>query len=170
MDLSKFPICVNGLHQSPINIDVQNTTYDKTLTSLGFNGYSKAQNGTMTNTEKTLMYKPTSGAVSTIKDGPLNGSTYTLYNFHFHFGSSDDKGSDHAINGSPFPAEVLYLQDRLPDRCCIYVPVIMQIHFVHYNSDKYPFIENASNQSDGLAFIAVFVKVSIYRAFPGDPG
>lgn len=37
--------------------------------------------------------------------GPVTG-TYRLKQFHFHWGSSDNKGSEHTVNGQLYPAEV----------------------------------------------------------------
>lgn len=40
-----------------------------------------------------------------LKDGPVSG-IYRLKQFHFHWGASDDKGSEHTVNGTKYPAEV----------------------------------------------------------------
>ena len=103
-----YPHCGEN-SQSPINIDVPMTVYDSTLKPLAFTGYAAAQNGTVVNNGHSLQYNPTSGTTSTIKDGPLEGSTYTLAQFHFHLGSTDLTGSEHTIDGSQFPAEVPYV-------------------------------------------------------------
>lgn len=41
-----------------------------------------------------------------LKDGPISG-TYRLKQFHFHWGASDDKGSEHTVAGTKYPAEVM---------------------------------------------------------------
>ena len=41
----------------------------------------------------------------TIKNGGLS-KTYVLDNIHFHWGSNDEEGSEHQINGQAYPFEV----------------------------------------------------------------
>ena len=45
------------------------------------------------------------GEPSKISGGGLKG-TYTAVQFHFHWGSSSDKGSEHTIDGKQYPLEV----------------------------------------------------------------
>lgn len=40
-----------------------------------------------------------------LTDGPVSG-IYRLKQFHFHWGDSDHKGSEHTVAGTKFPAEV----------------------------------------------------------------
>ena len=80
--------------------------YDRSLTQLAFKGYSGTQNGTMVNTGHSLQYNPDGRVNSTISGGPVEGSTYTLAQFHFHFGSHDLSGSEHTLKGVQKPAEV----------------------------------------------------------------
>ena len=35
--------------------------------------------------------------------------TYTTVQFHLHWGSSNDKGSEHTVDGMMYPAEVCYV-------------------------------------------------------------
>lgn len=42
---------------------------------------------------------------SALTGGPITG-TYRLKQFHFHWGSRDDKGSEHTVDGKVYPAEV----------------------------------------------------------------
>lgn len=44
--------------------------------------------------------------------GPITG-TYRLKQFHFHWGASDERGSEHTVNGIQFPCEVLTAQPAL---------------------------------------------------------
>ena len=38
--------------------------------------------------------------------GPLGYSVFMLQQFHFHFGCDYDAGSEHLVNGKPYPGEV----------------------------------------------------------------
>lgn len=89
------------------------TVLDNTLQPMVLNGYSTAQNGIMTNNGHSLQYNPAGGVSTNISGGPLGGSTYTLAQFHFHFGSQDTKGSEHTVNGFQYPAEVSVDDDVL---------------------------------------------------------
>lgn len=40
-----------------------------------------------------------------LTEGPITG-VYRLKQFHFHWGASDDKGSEHTVSGKMYPAEV----------------------------------------------------------------
>ena len=42
-----------------------------------------------------------------LEGGPLNG-TYRLIQFHFHWGSSDEQGSEHTVDKKKYAAEVRY--------------------------------------------------------------
>jgi len=41
----------------------------------------------------------------TVSGGDLSG-TYSLVQFHFHWGKTNDKGSEHLIDGKSYPLEV----------------------------------------------------------------
>lgn len=44
-----------------------------------------------------------------LTDGPISG-IYRLKQFHFHWGASDDRGSEHTVAGTKYPAEVTKLK------------------------------------------------------------
>ena len=57
-----------------------------------------------------------------------------------------------------------------PKRINVIYPLtcyILQVHFVHWNCDKYSSYTEASEQSDGLAVLAVFMQVitSLYYEY-----
>ncbi|KAG8441875.1 hypothetical protein GDO86_010887, partial [Hymenochirus boettgeri] len=74
---------------------------------------------------------------SVLSGGPLVGS-YRLRQFHFHWGPSDDRGSEHKVDGVNYAAE---------------------LHIVHWNSLKYSSYVEAAKQHDGLCVLGVFVKI-----------
>lgn len=43
--------------------------------------------------------------LAALTNGPILG-TYRLKQFHFHWGSSDNQGSEHTVGGVMYPAEV----------------------------------------------------------------
>ncbi|KAH0515349.1 Carbonic anhydrase 13 [Microtus ochrogaster] len=72
-----------------------------------------------------------------LRGGPLTGS-YRLRQFHLHWGSADDHGSEHMVDGVRYAAE---------------------LHVVHWNSDKYPSFVEAAHESDGLAVLGIFLQI-----------
>lgn len=52
--------------------------------------------------------------------GPISG-TYRLKQFHFHWGASDERGSEHTVNGIKFPCEVLRLMNYHESKNAVYV-------------------------------------------------
>ena len=69
-------------------------------------------------------------------------SPYNLVQFHFHWGSEDSLGSEHAVNGEKADAE---------------------LHLVHLNS-KYSDVTEALANKDGLAVLGIFLKQSDEKA------
>ncbi|CAK8682792.1 carbonic anhydrase 2-like isoform X2 [Clavelina lepadiformis] len=123
-----------GRRQSPIDIDTSNmdkkVNYNlvakynpKEITSLNNNGHSV-----------TFVAE---GASSVISGDPLKNE-HKLVQFHFHWGSEDNRGSEHTLNGKHYSAEV---------------------HLVHQNT-KYPTFEKALDHGDGLCVVGAFLEVS----------
>lgn len=82
--------------------------------------------------------------LSALTGGPITG-TYRLKQFHFHWGSSDDKGSEHTVDGKLYPAEVCTFHVLVPTQgyaiqsifgltCCI---CFVHVEFMHgFRNDK----------------------------------
>ncbi|KAK2528670.1 hypothetical protein Q9966_009748 [Columba livia] len=93
------------------------------------------------NTGKQNMVVPGLGSLSgkshlVLRGGPLTG-TYRLRQLHLHWGSSDDHGSEHVIDGVKYAAE---------------------LHMVHWNP-KHGNFAGALKQPDGVAVVGIFLKV-----------
>lgn len=52
--------------------------------------------------------------LAALTGGPISG-TYRLKQFHFHWGASDDRGSEHTVAGTKYAAEVLTLWSHTLD-------------------------------------------------------
>ncbi|XP_034239564.1 carbonic anhydrase 2-like [Thrips palmi] len=129
-------------NQSPIDI-IPADAVTTTLAPLSFKHYHSSQSTYyLSNTGhgaqitlKNWLYNPR------VKGGPLPKS-FILEQVHFHWGSTDGKGSEHHLNGKPFS---------------------MEVHLVHWNS-KYDSYEEAANQPDGLAVVGFFIEaLEAYR-------
>ena len=128
-----------GKRQSPINIipaDVQENS--SLLPNLIFNGWDGTTNGTLSNTSHSIQFDPKTKSVTTVN----HKGTYTLQQFHFHWGEGQCNGSEHRIEGSQCDAE---------------------IHFVHHKQG----VAMGSMSSDSLTVIAVLGKADDAAPFTG---
>ncbi|XP_031572161.1 uncharacterized protein LOC116306277 [Actinia tenebrosa] len=134
----------NGRAQSPVNIvrdEVKDDDDDdNSLRPLrvNFQYVSGTVKGTLVNNGHSPTFNVEKGGASVIN--PVNGQKYVLAQFHFHFGCTDDVGSEHTIDGKSYPGE---------------------LHLVFYNA-KYDHISTAATKSDGLTVIGVFLNKSYF--------
>ncbi|XP_009575008.1 PREDICTED: carbonic anhydrase 13-like [Fulmarus glacialis] len=131
-----FPVA-NGDRQSPIDIKTEETKYDPSLRPLNPSYDPASAKIILNNGHSTSVEFDDTVNKSVLTGGPLSG-TYRLRQIHFHWGSNDDAGSEHAVDGMKYAAE---------------------LHVVHWNSEKYSSFVEAARQSDGLAVMAVFLKI-----------
>lgn len=130
-----YPIA-SGSRQSPIDIKTSTTTYDEKLTPLKLKYDPSTSLDIQNNGHSFQVSFVDDQNSSTLTGGPVTG-TFRLKQFHFHWGSADDKGSEHTVNGKCYPAE---------------------LHLVHWNT-KYPSFKDAVDKPDGLAVVGVFLKI-----------
>ncbi|XP_046884106.1 carbonic anhydrase [Hypomesus transpacificus] len=130
-----FPVA-NGPRQSPINIIPTQAQFDPSLKPLKLKYDPSNSKGILNNGHSFQVDFVDDGDTSTLTGGPIAG-TYRLRQFHFHWGASDERGSEHTVNGINFPCE---------------------LHLVHWNT-KYPSFGEAASQPDGLAVVGVFLKI-----------
>ncbi|KAG9478694.1 hypothetical protein GDO78_012382 [Eleutherodactylus coqui] len=129
-----FP-CAKGQNQSPIELHTRYIKHDASLRPWTVS-YRSASSMTIANDGNTVkvMFDGSSGNFL-LKDGPLIGS-YRLRQLQFHWGSSDDQGSEHVIDGLRYSGEM---------------------QFIHWNS-KYDNVTEAKIHPDGVVIISVFLK------------
>uniref|UniRef100_A0A665X7U6 Carbonic anhydrase n=2 Tax=Echeneis naucrates TaxID=173247 RepID=A0A665X7U6_ECHNA len=130
-----FPIA-NGPRQSPIDIVPGDSSYDAGLKKLNLKYDPSTCLDILNNGHSFQVTFIDDNDNSTLTDGPISG-IYRLKQFHFHWGASDDKGSEHTVAGTKYPAE---------------------LHLVHWNT-KYPSFGEAASQPDGLAVVGVFLQI-----------
>lgn len=130
-----FPLAA-GDGQSPINIIPRDAIFDSELSTHPIQiSYLPENNFEIENTGESFKVKITQK--SEIREGPLN-NTYRLEQFHLHWGSRDDHGSEHTINGQTYAAE---------------------LHLVHWNCGKYSSFSEAVDKHDGLAVLGVMIQL-----------
>ncbi|XP_076106508.1 uncharacterized protein LOC143075096 [Mytilus galloprovincialis] len=132
-----YPRC-NGHRQSPIDIRTGDVEFASWLTELQFYGYDKNLGQGDPCTIKNNGHTASMAITHSLKlrGAHLNGD-YQLAEMHLHWGHNNSRGSEHALNGKKYPAE---------------------IHFVHY-STRYGNLSEAMKMPDGLAVIGVFVEL-----------
>nr|QFP92279.1 carbonic anhydrase [Archivesica packardana] len=133
--VKNFPIAA-GKKQSPIDIVTSNANYDSELCDNPLRtDYNPEAELNLVNNGHSIMCQIK--AKSELTGGPLD-AVYRLEQFHLHWGSSDDKGSEHTIDGNQYPAE---------------------LHLVHWNTNKYKSFSEAVDKDDGLAVLGIMIKV-----------
>ncbi|XDV47794.1 hypothetical protein PO909_017350, partial [Leuciscus waleckii] len=130
-----FPIA-NGPRQSPIDIQTKGASYDDKLKPLNLKYDPSTSLDILNNGHSFQVTFADDNDSSILTEGPISGK-YRLKQFHFHWGASDDKGSEHTVDGKCFPAE---------------------LHLVHWNT-KYASFGEAADKSDGLAVVGVFLEI-----------
>ncbi|XP_054450953.1 carbonic anhydrase 13 isoform X2 [Pteronotus mesoamericanus] len=130
-----FPIA-DGDQQSPIEIKTKEAKYDSSLRPLCIK-YDASSAKIISNSGHSFNvdFDDTEDK-SVLHGGPLTGR-YRLRQFHLHWGSADDHGSEHVVDGVRYAAE---------------------LHVVHWNSDKCPSFVEAAHEPDGLAVLGVFLQ------------
>ncbi|KAL6083950.1 hypothetical protein STEG23_012178 [Scotinomys teguina] len=131
-----YPIA-NGNNQSPIDIKTSEAKHDTSLKPISVS-YNPATAKEIVNVGHSFQVVfDDSGNQSVLKGGPLSDG-YRLTQFHFHWGNSNDHGSEHTVDGVKYSGE---------------------LHVVHWNSAKYSSVAEAVSKADGMAIIGVLLKV-----------
>ncbi|XP_006028187.1 carbonic anhydrase 7 [Alligator sinensis] len=130
-----YPIA-QGDRQSPIDIESTKAVYDPHLKPLTISYESSTSLSISNNGHSVMVEFEDADDKTVVKGGPLEGS-YRLKQFHFHWGQKHSRGSEHTVDGKPFPGE---------------------LHLVHWNARKYATFGEAAAAPDGLAVVGVFLE------------
>lgn len=136
-----FPTC-NGKQQSPVNIDTKHVEYNANLGSLELTGYDQVIPNLhffMENHGHSVVVKPS--LKNSTNPVPIlvmfKGAVYRFAQLHFHWGLHNDRGSEHQINGKPYPAE---------------------LHIIHHNI-RYSDLHSSVEKKDGLLVWGHLIQV-----------
>lgn len=109
----QFP-WANGLCQSPINISTAQTVNKQVEPLILSDCYGTEQNFTLINQGQQVVATLTD--IENEKNLFFRGigltGVYEFVNFHLHWGESNQFGSEHHIDGSPYPAEVHFVHQN----------------------------------------------------------
>ncbi|CAH1780553.1 unnamed protein product [Owenia fusiformis] len=140
---NSYPICGRS-QQSPVDIDPTKSIFEAKLSSpFVFGNYDKPYSS------KPVKIKNNGHSIEVdilqsadvpviVRGGGLPG-TYRGVQLHFHWGSTNNQGSEHTVNGRKYPIE---------------------LHIVHYNTDRFREFGDAVAQSEGLAVLGVFLEIT----------
>ncbi|XP_025931593.1 carbonic anhydrase 1 [Apteryx rowi] len=131
-----YPIA-NGDHQSPIDIKTKEVKKDASLGHLQITWKPSTCKEIVNVGHSFHVNFEDKDNQSVLAGGPLPGN-YRLCQFHFHWGQTDEQGSEHTVDGGKYASE---------------------LHLVHWNSDKYSSRAEAFDKPDGLAIVTVFLKL-----------
>jgi len=140
------PYCA-GKRQSPIDIDNSKTFDMYAQNTVDFSLYNTKKGnvkGKLSNVGSSLKFTPTETNVKKlpgISNGTLPGN-FNLLQFHFHWGSTNDRGSEHTVDGKSFA---------------------MELHLVHVNKKYMKDIQSGGSKAltnpDGLAVVGIMFVV-----------
>jgi len=135
-------VCNKGERQSPINFPA--TGLEKgILPELQFENYHTAPDSmTLLNNGHAakISFTPASGGDPPLVLGGGLQTTYRLAQIHFHWGSVDDKGSEHTVANQSYPLEM------------------HMVHFKHEHEDILAALKDPS--SNTLAVLGVFFELA----------
>lgn len=101
----RYPLCRDGLLQSPINLIKRDCVFITGVLKIEFETQT-SKSVLITNTGCTVDFKlKYLKGIPTISGEILGNYSYELDTIHFHWGSKNTYGSEHQINGRTFPLE-----------------------------------------------------------------
>ncbi|XP_045417805.1 carbonic anhydrase 2 isoform X2 [Lemur catta] len=99
-----FPIA-KGERQSPVDINTGAAKHDPSLKPLSVYYEQATSRRILNNGHSFNVEFDDSQDNAVLKGGPLDG-TYRLIQFHFHWGSLDEQGSEHTVDKKKYAAEI----------------------------------------------------------------
>ncbi|KAF2368433.1 Alpha carbonic anhydrase [Trinorchestia longiramus] len=136
---SLYPDFCSGNRQSPININRLTAVYSEPPVNLSFINYDIIPiSQTAENNGHTLQVTSRAARVPMVEGGGLP-ATYSLAQFHFHWGSVSSRGSEHTIDSVRYPIE---------------------LHLVHFKNEYGSLANSLGPNDDGIVVLAVLFELS----------
>ena len=150
--------CKTGRKQSPIDVNPVLTIKRRWGQPFVFNGYDQTISVLVKNNRHTLVVTPSNNDLNkdkvTVYGGGLGESKFQFAQAHFHWGSTNDQGSEHTLHNTSAP---------------------MEMHLVHWNLDLGNSLESAARKDvyNALEVLGVHFKIgkknfefeSLFNAF-----
>lgn len=117
-----WEVATSGKSQSPININNNNVIVNKKLTSLLLEGWDSMLSGSYGNTGHSLQFTPENSSVSlTTPHGK-----FSFKQFHFHWGTTSNQGSEHLLDGRSYSAEIHFVHEKIDEDSLAVLGVLCQ--------------------------------------------
>ncbi|XP_058456729.1 carbonic anhydrase 7-like [Malaya genurostris] len=132
------PQC-GGRYQSPINLNTSSALVVRNKRPLQLIGQTNLPQAIRLQNDghsAKFTYAWNAGDRPYLRGGPLK-TKYYFEQFHFHWGSNRTVGSEHVVDSQRYP---------------------MELHLLFYNA-MYTSFEDARNEVDGLAVVALFYEI-----------
>ncbi|CAH1111540.1 unnamed protein product [Psylliodes chrysocephalus] len=165
----KYQGCNGGKLQSPIDIELNNVT-EKEFPPLVFQHFDEPlETVKLENNGHTALLSIKQGKIPNVRGGPLN-ETYNFSQLHFHWGRTDDEGSENLVNNQSFPLELhmvlyntkygnfsnaLYYDDGLTVLSFLYHKTIKQNQHYQKFERELPAVENLNATVDIIGFVSL---------------
>jgi len=171
----KVPNYCNGSSQLPIDLDDSKMRATSDPDFLKFGGHPSSKqphcseyptcyvHGELSNSDYTVIYHP-----YFVQDVQmiLGKNVYSLDHIHFHWGSSDDRGSEHTINGRAYPLEMhLEFIDRTRERRPAVFSVLFEVANQNYMNLFDDELEKIINPGDN---VMTYINLNFLKAFEND--
>ncbi|XP_061611743.1 carbonic anhydrase-related protein 10a isoform X3 [Phyllopteryx taeniolatus] len=150
---SAWNLCSVGKRQSPVNIETSHMIFDPYLTSMKLNTGGQKVRGTMYNTGRHVSVRLDKEHLVNISGGPMMYS-HRLEEIRLHFGSEDNQGSEHLLNGQAFSGEYALYMVLGGDFD------FTMVQLIHYNHELYTNYTEAAKSPNGLVIVSIFMKVA----------
>ena len=136
--------CTAGQRQSPIDIESDKTIKEKWGQPFVFHGYEKNVPMHVKNNRHSIVVEYSDHEDHHkdiwIRGGGLGESKFSFAQLHFHWGSTNDQGSEHTIDGKAAP---------------------MEMHIVHWNLDVGKDVKEATQKDSYNSFEVLGVLFKI---------
>lgn len=140
--------CGHGKKQSPIHLETEKSVYKEDLPNLHLehiNINKETDKMFIFNNGHTLQLSVHADFM--IMGGSL-GDKYKIAQLHFHWGKTDERGSEHHKDHKAYPLEM---------------------HIVSYDTERFNSLSEAVGQENGIAVIGVFFQVKKFHNKHFDP-
>ena len=140
-------MCKEGQRQSPIDIVTNETTKEKWGQPFIFHGYERRLSMNVKNNRHSMVAEFENDKKYEdiwIRGGGLGESKFRFAQLHFHWGSTNDQGSEHTIDGKAAP---------------------MEMHIVHWNLDVGKDVKEATQKDayNSLEVLGVLFKLGKFN-------
>jgi len=110
-----WPGQINGKQQSPIDLRLSKMKVITLQDPLQFTNYNKPLSGEFVNTGHSVQFIPDSQTDGPQIRGGMLDQAYKFVQYHYHWAQDNNEGSEHALCGLRYPAELHLVHQGIDD-------------------------------------------------------